>query len=131
MQNVIKKSVTQKSGADSSTLHQITTQDTPPQTAASIIYFVSGLLEVTLMFRLFFKITGANPASGFVSGIYGFTQMLTAPFSGIFRPAVTTGIEVKAVFEPAVVVAMLTYAVLTWGLVQLVAIMAGQSGEEL
>jgi hypothetical protein len=99
------------------------------QTVASVIYFFFGVIEILLVFRLIFKITGANPISGFVSFIYSLTQIFILPFTGIFRQATTTGVETTAVLEPATLVAMVVYAVLAWGIVELVKILSGKVNE--
>jgi hypothetical protein len=121
MQNIIKEEVT--------TVAQVSATDSGTQTAANIIYFVAGLFDVILLFRFLLKVTGANPASGFVSMIYSFSQFLVWPFQGIFSPSVTAGAEVRAIFEPATLVAMLVYGILAWGLVKLMAILVGRSSE--
>ena len=94
-----------------------------------VIYFILGLIEILLAFRLVFKITGANPVSGFVSFIYALTQIFILPFIGIFRPATTQGVETTAIFEPATLVAMVVYAVLAWGAVQLLVILSRRPKE--
>ena len=94
-----------------------------------VIYFILGLIEILLTFRLIFKITGANPVSGFVSFIYALTQIFILPFIGIFRPATTQGVETTAIFEPATLVAMVVYAVLAWGAVQLLVILSRRPKE--
>lgn len=86
------------------------------------IYYILGLLEVDLAFRLVFKLLGANPASGFVSFIYTTTQIFLAPFNAIFRSAETQGIETSAVLEPSVIIAMIVYALIAWGIVKLITI---------
>ncbi len=88
--------------------------------ARDIIYYVLGVVEVLLAFRLIFKLLGANPASSFVSLVYSVTKFLLTPFAGIFRTAVTTGVETQAVFEPATLIAMIVYAIIAWGLARLV-----------
>lgn len=94
------------------------------QTVAYIVYFIFGVIEVLLVFRLVFKLMGANPLSSFVNFIYLLTQMLIAPFVGIFRQTTTPGLETTAVLEPAALVAMVVYALLAWGIVQLVVILS-------
>lgn len=94
------------------------------QTINYIIYFVLGLVEVLLAFRLILKLTGANPLSGFVSFIYSLTQIFIVPFTGIFPQATTQGAVTTAVFDPATLVAMVVYAVLAWGIMQLVVILS-------
>lgn len=131
MQNLVKQTVAKSSNGGVATVAKESATDTQSQTVASIIYFISGVIEVALVFRFVLKITGANPGSNFVSWIYGFTQFLIIPFQGIFSSTATTGIEVRAVFEPATLVALFVYALAAWGIVKLIAIAAGQSNEEL
>lgn len=86
------------------------------------IWYICGFLEVLFAFRLVFKVLGANPASGFVSLIYSVTGVFLAPFNGIFRSAVTNGIETKSVLEPMTLIAMIVYALIVYGIVRLIEI---------
>ena len=131
MQSTIQETAVRKTPNGVATVAQTTTLDTPTQTAANIIYFILGVIEVLLFFRFFLKVTGANPGSGFVAFIYSFTQMLVFPFQGIFSSAVTTGAEVRSIFEPATIMAMLVYAVIAWGAIKLLVIVTGHSSEEV
>ncbi len=95
-------------------------------TMERLIYFIFGILEMLLVFRLILKALGANPGSAFVNLIYGITGIFTLPFQGIFSTGVTTGLETAAVFEPATLVAIVVYALIAWGAVMLVRILAGK-----
>jgi hypothetical protein len=88
-------------------------------TASRVVYYILGVLEALLAFRLVFKLLGANPNSGFVSFIYSISRVFLAPFTTIFRSAVTEGIETKAVLEPGTIIAMVVYALIAWGIVKL------------
>ncbi len=90
--------------------------------ATRIVYYILGVLEVLLAFRLIFKLLGANPESLFVSFIYSVSQAFLIPFNGIFRSAVTKGIEAQSVLEPTTIIAMIVYAILAWGIVKLIEI---------
>ena len=90
--------------------------------ARKIVYYILGVLEVLFAFRLVFKLLGANPESPFVSFIYTVSQTFLAPFSGIFRSAVTKGIEAQSVLEPTTIIAMIVYAVVAWGIVKIIEI---------
>ena len=90
--------------------------------ARKIVYYILGVLEVLFAFRLVFKLLGANPQSPFVSFIYTLSQAFLAPFSGIFRSAVTKGIETQSILEPTTIIAMIVYAVVAWGIVKLIEI---------
>lgn len=83
------------------------------------IYFLLGVFEVFLAFRLVLKLLGANPASGFVNFVYDISGFLSAPFKAIFSTAATEGDVTKGVFEPATLVAMAVYAIVAWGIVKL------------
>ncbi len=96
-----------------------------------IVYYILGLLEVLLGFRLVFKLLGANPGSGFVSFIYSMSDIFLVPFNAIFRSAATQGIETEALLEPSTIIAMVVYALAAWGIVKLMSIMTGQSDNRL
>lgn len=87
-----------------------------------IVYYILGVLEVLFAFRLMFKLLGANPQSLFVSFIYSVSQAFLVPFNGIFRSAVTKGIEAQSVLEPTTIIAMIVYAIIAWGIVKLIEI---------
>jgi len=90
--------------------------------ARNIVYYILGVIEVLLAFRLVFKLLGANPQSPFVSLIYSVSQAFLSPFTGIFRSAVNKGIEAQSVLEPTTIIAMIVYAVIAWGIVKLIEI---------
>ena len=87
-----------------------------------IVYYILGIFEVLFAFRLIFKFLGANPGSAFVSFIYTVSGVFIAPFNGIFRSAVTEGIETKSVLEPTTIIAMIVYAIIAYGVARLLEI---------
>jgi len=105
---------------------QVQTSATKSQQSEYLIYYFFGAIEVLLGFRLVLKLMGASVSSGFVRFIYGITGIFTLPFEGIFKRAVTEGIETAAVLEPATIVAIIVYALLSWGIVKLVQIFSGE-----
>ena len=76
-----------------------------------IIYFIFGLIEILLLIRFFFRLTGANPAAGIVSVIYAITNVFMAPFRLIFP---TSQITQQSYFEWSVFVAMAFYLLFAW-----------------
>lgn len=80
-----------------------------------IIWYILGLIEVILGFRMSLKALGANPFSGFTSLIYAISDPLALPFQGILRTSVTQG----AVFEWSTIIAAIVYLCIAWGLVYL------------
>ncbi len=101
-------------------------------TAANVVWYILGLIEVLLAFRFILKLFGANPTSGFVNLIYGITDVLTMPFDRIFtvsRPE--TGDVVRSVFEPSILVAAVVYALIAWGIVKLLTINRPTTNDQL
>ncbi|HSX27748.1 MAG TPA: YggT family protein [Patescibacteria group bacterium] len=85
-----------------------------------LVYYVTGLVEILLAFRFVFKVLGANPNSGFASLIYSLTDVFLKPFSGIFSSATSRGAETTSVFDPAILIAMVVYALIGWGVAKLI-----------
>ena len=84
-----------------------------------IVFYILGAFEVLFAFRLIFKLLGANPESTFVSFIYTVSRDFLVPFSGIFRVSINEGIETQSVLEPTVIIAMIVYALVAYGVVRL------------
>ena len=80
-----------------------------------IIWYILGLVEVLLIFRIILKMLGANPYVGFTSFIYALTSPLATPFSGILG-ASTSG---NSLIEWSTVIACLVYLCVAWGIVYL------------
>ncbi|RJR28930.1 YggT family protein [Candidatus Microgenomates bacterium] len=99
---------------------------TNSQTLEYLIYFAFGAAEILLTFRLLLKFMGAGSQGAFVGMIYGISNIFILPFEGIFRRGFNEGIETTSVFEPSVLVAIIVYAVLAWGIVRLVRIFSGE-----
>lgn len=131
MAEIVKETVTtQNDGPREAVTTEVKSIATSTQTAEYLIYFVFGILEVLLIFRLLFKLAGASIASPFVSAIYGFTKIFIIPFEGIFRRGYAEGVETTSVLEPSTLVALVVYAVLVWGIVKLVRILSGEHQAE-
>lgn len=103
---------------------------TSSQTIEYLIYFILGVLEILLAFRLVFKLAGASLASGFVSLIYKLTGIFILPFEGIFRKGFAEGVETTSVIEPSTIVALIVYALIAWGIVKLMHILSGERVQE-
>lgn len=99
------------------------------ETIEYLIYFFFGFIEILLAFRLVLKLTGASIASTFVRFIYGLTGIFILPFEGIFRRGYSQGVETTSVLEPAVIVAIIVYIILAWGIVKLLRISSGEKQE--
>jgi len=80
------------------------------------VWYVLGVIEVLLIFRLALKALGANPMAGFTSIVYGITNPLIIPFRGILGVFVSG----NSVIDWSTVIAALVYLVVAWGLVYLI-----------
>lgn len=80
-----------------------------------VIWYILGLIEVLLIFRVSLKALGANPLIGFTNLVYTITEPLVAPFQGILGVSVSGG----AVIEWSTLIAAIVYICIAWGLVYL------------
>jgi hypothetical protein len=127
MTEIVKETITtQENTRNSTKIAPDEREATSFQTLEYLIYFLFGVLEVLLTFRLVLKLTGASISSNFVSLIYSLTRIFIFPFEGIFRRGFAQGVETSSVFEPSTLVAIIVYAVLAWGIVKLIQIISGQ-----
>ncbi len=132
MAEIVKETITTQ-GNNTNPVVNTTTKNTSfkseatsSQTVEHLIYFLFGIMEVLLAFRLVFKLTGASLSSAFVGLIYGLTGIFILPFEGIFRRGFAQGLETTSVLEPSTLVAIIVYAVLAWGIVKLLRILSGE-----
>lgn len=65
-------------------------------------------------------------ANAFVGLVYGLSGIFILPFEGIFRRGFNQGIETTSILEPSVIVAILVYAILAWGVIKLIRISSGE-----
>src|SRR4051812_3334079 len=77
-----------------------------------LVWYVLGLIEVLLAFRLALKMLEANPSAGFTTFIYGVTYIFTAPFLNVFHITNIAG----SIFEWPTLLAMFVYAVIAYGI---------------
>ena len=81
-----------------------------------MIWFLFSVLEALLGLRFVLKLVAANPDTGFTRLVYGITDVFMAPFAGLTAEPAAGGM----VLEIPVLIAMLVYGLLAWGLVRLV-----------
>lgn len=87
----------------------------PLYRGTQIVWYILGLVEVLLAFRLVLKLLGANATAGFTSFIYGVTMPFATPFQAVFRSSRAEG----SVFEWTTILAMFVYWVVAWGIIKL------------
>ncbi len=127
MTEIVKESVTtQNEGQVEAVTTETKREASGFQTIEYVIYFLFGTLDMFLIFRLLLKLTGANASSGFVNFIYDITKIFILPFQGIFNGGTAQNLETTSVFEPSVLIALVVYAVIAWGIVKLIRIFSGE-----
>lgn len=87
----------------------------PLYRGTQIVWYILGLAEVLLAFRVALKLLGANPEAGFTSFIYNVTYVLAAPFLSVFGMTKVAG----SIFEWTTILAMFVYWVIAFGIVKL------------
>ncbi len=83
--------------------------------ASQIIWFLTGVLEALLGIRFLLRLLAANPNAGFAQFIYGVTAPFMAPFTGLTVTPHADG----SVLEIPALIAMLVYALVSWGFIRL------------
>lgn len=80
-----------------------------------IIWYILGIVETLLFFRIILKAFGADPLSGFTYFVYAVSGPFAAPFSGMFSN-ISQG---QNVFELGTFIGCIVYLVVAYGLVEL------------
>lgn len=93
-----------------------------------IIWYILGIIEILLAFRMTLKALGANPINGFTSLIYALSDPLAIPFRGIFG---VTATPQGNFFEWSTLIAIVVYALIAYGLVELMQLIKPVSKEEV
>jgi len=96
--------------------------------AYQVIWYILAVVEILLAFRMLLKALGANPFSGFTTFIYALSGPFALPFSGIFG---TTATQQGSVFEWSTIVAAAVYALVAFGVVQLIQMIKPVTKEEV
>ena len=92
-----------------------------------IVWYILGVVEVILAFRMVLKFFGANTQNGFTDFIYSISNPFALPFAGILG---VTGIE-KMTFEWSTLIAMAVYAIVAYGIVGLFQLVKPTSKSEV
>jgi len=91
-------------------------------TVINLVWFIYGVIAILLALRFILKLTGANGSAGFVSFIYSVSSVLSGPFDAIFGVTTATTTHFTSVFEPSILVAIVVYGLIAWGIVKLLQI---------
>ncbi len=83
--------------------------------ASTVVWTLTGFVEIVVAIRIIFKLIGANAGNGFVRFIYDISGVFVNPFQGIVRD-VSSG---SSVFEINSLIAMLIFILIAWGVLKL------------
>ncbi len=93
---------------------------------SQIVWYILGVIEILLALRFILKFIGANQSAGFTRFIYN----LSAPFAGPFSNVVKVSQVEKSVFDWSVLLAIIIYALVAWGIVKLLVMSKPVSDQE-
>lgn len=93
-----------------------------------VIWYILGVIEFLLAFRMTLKALNANPLNAFTSLIYSLSNPLATPFRSIFGITATTQ---GNYFEWSTIVAAIVYALVAFGIVELMQLVKPVSKEEV
>ena len=92
-----------------------------------VIWYILGVIEVLLAFRMILKFLGASTFSGFTNFIYAISSPFALPFSGILGTTVSSDL----IFEWSTLIAMAVYAIVAYGIVALFQLVKPTNLEEV
>ena len=87
----------------------------PLYRGTQIVWYITGILEVLLVFRFVLKLLAANPNAGFTNFIYDITYVFASPFLNVFRITQVEG----SIFEWTTILAMFVYWLIAFGIIRL------------
>lgn len=87
----------------------------PLYRGTQIVWYILGVIEVLLAFRIVLKMLAANAGAGFSNLVYSVSYPLVAPFLSVFGKTQIAG----SVFEWTTLLAMFVYWVLAVGIIKL------------
>ena len=88
----------------------------PGTILARVIYFIFGVIIAFIAVRFVLLLLGANQGSAFVDFVYAVSGVFVAPFYGIFGNTPQFG---SSVLDVSSIVAVIVYALVSWGLAAL------------
>ena len=83
---------------------------------AKIVRVIYGVILGVLALAFIFRLAGANGDNGFVSFIYSISNILSAPFDGIFNVSRVNNGTFTSVFDWSLIVAAGVYGLIAWAI---------------
>lgn len=81
-----------------------------------VVWYVAGVIIALLIVRIILLLLAANQGNGFVEFIYSVSNVFASPFYGVFSYTPHYG---HFYFEISSVVAIIVYALIAWGISEL------------
>lgn len=78
-----------------------------------VIWYIVGVVEVLLTFRVMLKLLGASTYSGFTNFVYSASDPFASPFFGILG----TSVSQNMMLEWSTLIGMLVYVIVGYGIV--------------
>lgn len=94
---------------------------------SQVVWYVLGIIEVLLAFRIALRLVGANPFSSFVNMIYALSDPFALPFQGVLGSTISS----NSVLEWSTFVAMLVYLIGAAGLLEFMKFIKPTNPEEV
>lgn len=92
-----------------------------------IIWYILGVIEILLAFRVVLKLLGANPFSGFSSFIYAISGPFALPFAGILETSESSDL----ILEWSTLIGMVVYTIVAYGIVAIFQLVKPTNPEEV
>lgn len=92
-----------------------------------IIWYIVGVIEVLLAFRLMLKLLGASTLSAFTNFIYAISNPFALPFAGILGTTASSDL----VLEWSTLIAMAVYVILAYAGVELLRLVKPTTPQEV
>lgn len=92
-----------------------------------VIWYIVGVVEVLLVFRVVLKLLGANTYSGFTNFIYAVSEPFVLPFAGILGTSGSSGLQL----EWSTFIAMAVYIIIAFGVVELLQLIKPTTPQEV
>ncbi len=99
----------------------IEVRSSPASTISRIIWLALAFVEALIGLRIILLLIGASPAAPFAYLVYLLTGFLLWPFAGMVAPVAAGSV----VFEVSSFIAMFVYALVAFGLVELIWLIFG------
>jgi hypothetical protein len=91
-----------------------------------LVWFIGGLMAILLAIRFVLLAAGANESAGFSQLMYGLTDWMVAPFTGLFGRSITyPGAAGTGVIEWESLVAIVVYLLIAWMITKLAQLLLG------